>query len=325
MFDILMLNTAAVIAGFILDFFLGDPRYPFHPVVLMGKLISFLDKKMNKNQSDAAKVVLGGLLCFTVILISTLLPALIVYFARKINNIFAFVLQSILCYQMTAARQLARESGTVQKKLEKGDIKGAGSALSMIVGRDTQNLDKKGICRAAVETVAENTNDGVIAPLLFMLLFGASGGFFIKAVNTLDSMLGYKNERYLYFGKAAAKADDILLFIPARISSFFMMLSCPILGFDMKNSWRIFKRDRYNHESPNSAQGESACAGALNIRLGGPCSYGGIIKNRKYIGDENKEITAADIENSQLLMYTSSFLFIFTGIIIRTGVVFICC
>lgn len=192
------------------------------------------------------------------------------------------------------------------------------------MGRDTEALDREGICRAAVETVAENGSDGVIAPLFWMLLFGAPGGFFYKAVNTMDSMLGYKNDKYLYFGCAAAKTDDVVNFIPSRISAILMIASCPLCHLDGKGAWRIFRRDRFKHTSPNAAQTESVFAGALDIRLNGPAVYGGILHNKEYLGDDVRPIESADIRRSGRLMYTASFLMLIIGVLVRTGVILIC-
>ena len=191
----------------------------------------------------------------------------------------------------------------------------------MIVGRDTAVLDEKGIARAAVETVAENASDGVIAPLMWMIFFGAVGGFFYKSINTMDSMLGYKNEKYLYFGRAAAKTDDFVNFIPARISGLLMVLTAPIVGLDGRNAWKIFRRDRYKHASPNSAQTESACAGALGLRLAGDAVYGGMVHKKEYIGDPLREIEPKDITRAGMLMYAASVFTSLIGIGIRIAVI----
>ncbi len=193
-------------------------------------------------------------------------------------------------------------------------------AVSMIVGRDTKVLDQNGICRAAFETVAENASDGVVAPLCFMLLFGPVGGFFYKSINTMDSMLGYKNDKYLYFGRAAAKTDDFVNFIPARVSALAMIIVSPFCGLDIKGAWRIFKRDRMKHASPNSAQTESVCAGALGLRLSGDAVYGGVIHKKEYIGDPIREIEPRDITRANRLMYVSSALVLILILAVRTAV-----
>jgi adenosylcobinamide-phosphate synthase len=213
----------------------------------------------------------------------------------------------------------------VQRALESEDVEKARKAVSNIVGRDTDVLDADGICRAAVETVAENTSDGVIAPLFWMILLGAPGGFFYKAVNTMDSMLGYKNDKYLYFGRAAARTDDVVNWLPARISAVLMIIACPLCSLDGKNAKRIFLRDRYKHDSPNSAQTESVCAGALGIRLAGDAVYGGVVHKKEFIGDPIREIRPGDIKRACNLMYVSSFFMLLIGVIIRMGVFLLIC
>lgn len=193
-------------------------------------------------------------------------------------------------------------------------------AVSMIVGRDTKVLDQNGICRAAFETVAENASDGVVAPLCFMLLFGPVGGFFYKSINTMDSMLGYKNDKYLYFGRTAAKTDDFVNFIPARVSVLAMIIVSPVCGLDIKGAWKIFRRDRMKHASPNSAQTESVCAGALGLRLAGDAVYGGVVYKKEYIGDPIREIEPRDITRANRLMYVSSALVLIVILAVRTAV-----
>ena len=229
-----------------------------------------------------------------------------------------------MCWQLVAARQLVRESRRVQTALENGDTQGARRAVSMIVGRDSDVLDRDGICRAAVETVAENASDGVIAPLFWMCLFGAAGGFFYKSVNTMDSMIGYKNEKYLYFGRAAAKADDLLNLLPSRLSALLMILVCPLLGLDGGGALRIFLRDRRKHESPNSAQTESVCAGALGVRLAGDAVYGGVLHKKEYIGDPKRDIEPRDISRAGRLMYGASVLMLILTELFRFGVILLC-
>ncbi len=323
MIKLLEFQTASVLLGFIIDFFVGDPYSIPHPVVYIGKWISFFDGKFRKG--DPHKDFVRGII--TVILvtvISTCVPALVLAIAWIIHPFVYLIINSIMCWQLLAARQLVKESMKVCRELKKGDVEAARKAVSYIVGRDTDVLDEKGICRAAIETVAENTSDGVIAPLIWIFLFGAVGGFFYKSVNTMDSMIGYKNDKYLYFGRAAAKTDDFVNFIPARISALLMIISCPLCRLDMKNAYRIFRRDRMKHASPNSAQTESVCAGALNIRLAGDAVYGGIIHKKDYIGDPFRETEPNDIKKAGNLMYTASLLALIAGILIRTAVILIC-
>ena len=324
MVQLLIYQTAAVVIGFIIDFIVGDPHAIPHPVALIGKLISFLDKKLRRGNSNKKDIGRGALTVIIVLFFSALIPAAILFGMWKLHPIAYLVVNSIMCWQIVAARQLTRESGYVEKALENNDTEAARKAVANIVGRDTEILDEKGICRAAVETVAENTSDGVIAPLFWVFLFGATGGFFYKAINTMDSMLGYKNDKYLYFGRVAAKTDDIANFIPARISALLMIVSCPLCRLDMKGAWRIFRRDRYKHTSPNSAQTESVCAGALNVRLAGDAVYGGIVHKKDFIGDDIRPIESKDIRRANRLMYSASCLMLMIGVLIRTGVILLC-
>ena len=290
----------------------------------MGKLISFLDKKLRRGEGNEKDIGRGALTVVIVTLVSMLIPAGILFGLWMLHPVAYLVADSLMCWQILAARELVRESWKVGKALEKGDTEGARKAVSYIVGRDTDVLDENGICRAAVETVAENASDGVIAPFFWMFLFGAVGGFFYKAVNTMDSMLGYKNAKYLYFGRAAAKTDDVVNYIPARISAILMIASCPFCRLDAKNAWKIFRRDRYKHASPNSAQTESVCAGALRVRLAGDAVYGGVVHKKEYIGDDLRPIEPADIKRAGRLMYAASFLMLLVGLLLRTGVLLIC-
>lgn len=237
-----------------------------------------------------------------VILASAAVPMGILYLAEKFSPCAAFVLECFWCYQLLAARSLGKESKKVYKKLIRDDLPGARLAVSMIVGRDTENLTVEGVTKATVETVAENTNDGVIAPLIYMLIGGPILGFVYKAVNTMDSMLGYKNEKYLYFGRVAAKMDDVAGFIPARISALLMILASCLLGMDGKNALWIWKRDRRKHASPNAAQTEAVCAGALQVQLAGDAWYFGVKHEKETIGDPIRKIEPKDILRSEKLM-----------------------
>ena len=319
-----LIQTAAILAGFVLDWFIGDPYSLPHPIVAIGKLIAFLDRKLRLGGDDKRDILRGALTAVIVITLSTGIPALVLELMWRIHPAAFFVVNSIMCFQMLAARQLVIEAEKVRAALETGDVENARTAVSYIVGRDTDVLDDKGICRAAVETVAENGSDGVIAPLFWMFLFGAAGGFFYKSINTMDSMLGYKNEKYLYFGRVPARTDDVVNYIPARLSALLMIASCPFLHLDTKNAWMIFLRDRYKHASPNSAQTESVCAGALDIRLAGDAVYGGIVKKKEYIGDPIREIEPYDIRRAGDQMYLASAFMLMIGLLIRIGVYFLC-
>lgn len=293
--------------GMILDWIFGDPVWLYHPVRIIGKWISFLEKILRKFAGDQEGnekklLIAGGILWILVILASAAVPVGILYLAEKISPCAAFVLECFWCYQLLAARSLGKESKKVYKKLIQDDLSGARLAVSMIVGRDTENLTVEGVTKAAVETVAENTNDGVIAPLIYMLIGGPILGFVYKAVNTMDSMLGYKNEKYLYFGRVAAKMDDVAGFIPARISALLMILASCLLGMDGKNALWIWKRDRRKHASPNAAQTEAVCAGALQVQLAGDAWYFGKKHEKDTIGDPIRNIEPKDILRSEKLM-----------------------
>ena len=303
-----MKKAMTLLAAFGLDAVFGDPHYSWHPAVLIGRLISALESGIRPRFPDTARGELAGgaLLAGAVIAASTAIPMLLLAGARRISRYFGAGLEIFFCYQLLAARSLRDESMKVCKALRKGETEEAREAVSMIVGRDTKELDEAGITRAAVETVAENTSDGVIAPLLYMAIGGAPLGFLYKAVNTMDSMIGYRNDKYQYFGRAAARLDDLLNFLPSRISGILMVLVSRPLGLDGKNALRIFLRDRKKHASPNSAQTEAACAGALHLRLAGDASYGGKVHHKPYIGDDDRPIEAEDIARAGRLMYGAS-------------------
>lgn len=246
-----------------------------------------------------------------VVLVSTAVPAGILYLAYQYNFWLGIGIESFMCYQILAARSLQKESDLVYLALKNEGVEAGRKAVSMIVGRDTANLDEEGVTKAAVETVAENTSDGVIAPLCYMILGGAVLGFTYKSVNTMDSMVGYKNDKYQYFGTAAAKLDDVVNYIPARLSAYFMILAAFLTGMDGKQAWKIFRRDRYNHKSPNSAQTESVMAGAFDVQLAGNAWYFGKLHEKPTIGDAIRNIEIEDIRRAHRLMFTTEFLAIF--------------
>ena len=313
LFHLWKFHSMALIAGCILDWLMGDPYWLFHPVRFMGNMMSALEARLRRLFPEHL-LLAGGVLAGFMCLFWTLIPVLgflgiyrgLLSFGIQRHWIYIclFVLESFFCGQLLAARSLQTESMKVCSALKEGDIEKARKAVSMIVGRDTAVLDRDGIARAAVETVAENTSDGVIAPFFFMAVFGPAGGFFYKAVNTMDSMVGYKNETYLLFGRAAAKLDDAVNWLPARLSGMLLTAAAWLLpGMDGKNAWRIFKRDRFNHASPNSAQGEAACAGALHLRLAGDAWYFGTLYKKPYIGDDDRPIRPDDIKGVCSLMF----------------------
>lgn len=365
-----MFRLGVLTAGVLLDWIFGEPRIFVHPVCRMGNLISRLEK-MLRRWMPGHEFPGGCILVLAVAGCSTMIPAVMLgglhwltkadlyqlRWIEKWNPVLlhclvegdfsgmqrvlcriCWGLETFWCFQLLAARSLYRESGKVRKALVRRDTEGARAAVSMIVGRDTERLDEAGIARAAVETVAENASDGVIAPLLFIALFGVAGGFFYKAVNTMDSMVGYKNERYRLFGRAAAKLDDLCNFLPARITGGLMAAAAWVLGaavrmlglvtaaeglkkqmldgcqaegypeYDAKAAWKILCRDRKKHASPNSAHGEAACAGALHIRLAGDAWYFGELHHKPWIGDDDRPIEAEDIRRAGKLMIVTEIL-----------------
>lgn len=262
----------------------------------------------------------GVLLVLIVVSVSTAVPVGILHLAYGWNFWLGIGIESFMCYQILAARSLQKESDLVYLALKNEGIEAARKAVSMIVGRDTESLNEEGVTKAAVETVAENTSDGVIAPLFYMIFGGAVLGFAYKSINTMDSMVGYKNEKYQYFGTAAAKLDDIVNYIPARLSAVFMVLAAFLLRMDGKNAWKIFKRDRYNHKSPNSAQTESVMAGALDVQLAGNAWYFGKLHEKPTIGDPIRYIEIEDIRRSHKLMFGTEFLAVLILGIIKLAV-----
>lgn len=304
----------AFLAGFLLDMLLGDPYRLPHPVRLMGKFITWMEKRLQshpKEHPDEKKEFYKGTgLVISLLGTTLLITTVILLYSYYIHPYFGVLVETVMTYQLLAAKCLKTESMKVYRHLRKGETKKARQAVSMIVGRDTDCLDEEGIIRAAVETVAENTSDGVIAPMLYTALLGPVAGFLYKAVNTMDSMVGYKNEKYLFFGRAAAKLDDFVNFVPARISAFLMILAAFVGGkcFSGKRAFQIYKRDNKNHASPNSAQTESVCAGALGIRLAGDASYFGKIVKKPYIGDDLRKAEAEDIRRANRLLYLTAWM-----------------
>lgn len=313
----------AVLIGFILDLIFGDPQWLPHPIRFIGFLISKGEKIIRKMlpKTDRGEFAGGIVLLIFVCSISTLLPLGILALAGMVHSYLKITIASIFCYQILATKCLKTESMRVYKYLVKDDMPNSRKYLSWIVGRDTANLDKVQITKATVETIAENTSDGVIAPLIFMIIGGAPLGFFYKAVNTMDSMVGYKNEKYMYFGRFAAKLDDVLNYIPAIISAYIMIVASFIINLDYKNAFKIYKRDRYNHASPNSAKTESVCAGALNIMLAGDAWYFGKLHKKKTIGDDNRAVVIDDIKVTNRLMYMTAIVSVVLFSMIRLGVI----
>ena len=309
----------AVLGGFVLDAIFGDPAWLPHPVVYMGKAISALEKGLRARLPKTPEGELWGgrILAFCLPVGTLALTALICMGAAALHPLLGLAVQMFWCGQALAAKGLVQESMNVYRELTKPDLPAARIAVSRIVGRDTQALTAEGVTKAAVETVAENASDGVIAPLLYMLLGGAPLALTYKAINTMDSMVGYKNTRYLYFGRAAAKLDDVANYLPSRIAALLWVAAAALTGNDARNAWRIWRRDRRNHASPNSAQTESACAGALNVQLAGPAYYFGEYYPKPTIGDAVRPIAPEDIRRANRMMYAESLLALALGLLIR--------
>ncbi len=303
-----MYHLIALLLGFFIDLLLGDPHSIPHPVVWIGKLITAVEKVVRRifPKTVRGENIAGGVLWLTVAGISTAVPALLLYAAYRIHPAAGLALESIMCWQILATKSLRDESMKVYAALKEGVPENYRRAVSMIVGRDTAELDDLAVTRAAVETVAENASDGVIAPMLFLALGGAPLGFFYKAANTMDSMLGYVEMPYKNIGLVPAKMDDVLNYIPARLSALLMLAAGALLRLDAKNGWRIWRRDRRNHASPNSAQTESVCAGLLGVRLAGDACYHGVLHKKPYIGDARREIEYEDIPRAGRLLYATA-------------------
>ena len=303
--------------GAVLDLLFGDPQGLIHPVQGIGALISLFEKlyralfrvRAGKKHAPGRERAAGLLTVVSVLAAVYGILMLLLFGAGRIHRYLPLLVQIVLAWQMLAMTSLIRAADQVCIPLTAGDVERARHAVSMIVGRDTERLDAGGIAKAAVETVAENTSDGVIAPLFWLFLFGVPGMVLYKAVNTMDSMIGYRNDRYMWFGTAAARLDDAANYIPSRISALLLIACSALCGrdFDEKRAFRIWKRDRYKHKSPNAAQTESAAAGALGIQLAGDAQYFGKTVKKPYIGDKIREVEAEDIVRMNRLMSVSSF------------------
>ena len=305
MFEI---SLSSLALGCLLDLVFGDPYRLPHPIRWIGTLIAELETRIRGCFPGTPRGELSGgaVLVTLVLLVSGGVSAAVHLGARRLG--IGTAADAVMVYYLLAARSLRTESMKVYGELKKNDLQGARRAVSMIVGRDTKTLDREGVTKAAVETVAENASDGVIAPLFYTALGGPVLGFLYKAVNTMDSMVGYKNEKYLYFGRAAARLDDLANFIPARISALFMIGAAFLLGMNGRQAVKTYRRDRYKHKSPNSAHTEAVCAGALGIRLAGPASYFGKMVEKPYIGDALRPVEDEDIVRANRLLSGAYFL-----------------
>ena len=317
------LTSLAVLAGFALDLLCGDPHWMYHPVRMVGNLIAIMEKIVKKlfPETEKGERTAGILMAVIVMTVSTAVPAGILYVCRRWNRWVFLAAEIIMCYHLFAVRSLKDESMKVYKELKKKDLSGARKAVSMIVGRDTENLDEVGVVKATVETIAENSSDGIIAPMFYMALGGPVLAWMYKSINTMDSMIGYKNETYINLGRFAARLDDAVNFLPARISGIMMILASVCMGLDYKNAVYIFKRDRYNHASPNSAQTEAVMAGALGIQLAGDAYYFGKLYKKKTIGDALRPVEEEDIPRASRLLYATSIVSVVIFSIIRWGII----
>lgn len=305
-----MWSLWAMVIGFGLDLLLGDPQGWPHPVAAIGRLIAALERGLRRifPATPGGERAAGGVLWLLTVLTAAGVPALALWLCHRVSPWLRLAAESVMCWQILAVKSLRVESMKVHDALAAEDVEGARRAVSMIVGRDTRRLDRAGICRAAVETVAENTSDGVVAPLVFLALGGAPLGFFYKAVNTMDSMLGYIEPPYRDLGYIPAKADDAANYLPARLSALLMLAAGGLLGMDAGRGWRIFRRDRYRHASPNSAQTESVCAGLMGLRLAGDAWYHGVLHKKPFIGDPVQDVRPGDIPRACRLLYAAAVL-----------------
>ena len=314
----------AVLCGFLLDCLLGDPEKMPHPVIWMGKAISRLEKWLRRHlpQTSKGERTGGRILAFALPVGTLVISGGLCWLFWWIHPLLGLALQILWCWQALAMRCLAKESRNVYRSLKTEGLEAGRNAVARIVGRDTAQLSEQGVIKATVETVAENFSDGVLAPLLYMLIGGAPLALAYKAINTMDSMVGYKNDKYLHFGRAAAKLDDVANYIPSRIAALWWIVASPLAGGSLKNAWKIWRRDRRNHASPNSAQTESACAGSLGIQLAGPASYFGKRLEKPYIGDATREIEPEDILRTNRIMMAASVVGVVLGLAIHTAIVF---
>ena len=300
------------IIAFFLDTLMGDPRSRFHPVVLIGNLISGLEKSIyHPDLTDKRKFLYGGLLVIVVLYITYALTDSIIQLASLTGNVFIYYgVQALILSFTISPRSLSEAGRELYGFLQEGDLENARYKVGWIVGRDTDKLTSGEVTRATVETIAENTTDGIISPLFFFVIGGVPLAVLYRAANTMDSMLGYKNEKYLYFGRVTARVDDILNYIPARITGILFVISALLLGYNWRNSWNMLMRDASKHPSPNGGWAEASVAGALNIRLGGYNSYFGVLHFREYMGEPIEELESTHIMKCIRMMYTATILFL---------------
>ncbi len=303
-----MRTAMVMLLAFCLDLVMGDPRWLPHPVREMGRAISALEKGLRGlfPATPGGERAAGAVLALVLPVGSFWLGWAVLWLCDRLAPWLGLAAEVLLCSQCLAARELKKESMAVYRELEQGDLSAARTAVARIVGRDTGSLTAEGVTKAAVETVAENTSDGEIAPLFWMAIGGAPLALAYKAVNTMDSMVGYRNEKYQYFGTAAARLDDLANWLPARMAALVMVALCPLAGLDAEGAFRVWRRDRKKHKSPNSAQTEAAMAGALGVQLAGDAWYFGELHHKPTLGDDLRPVRPADIKKADQLMYWTS-------------------
>lgn len=321
----LIVSSIAVLIGVLLDFLFGDPAVKWHPICLIGNLVGKTEKGLRKlfGAGKNREFCAGILLVLIVITVSTLVPLALLVLCYQLHVLAGMALESIFCWFLLATKSLKTESMRVYDALKTGTIENARDAVSMIVGRDTKDLSEEGVIKATVETIAENTSDGSVAPLFYLMIGGAVLGFLYKSINTMDSMVGYKNETYLYFGRLAAKLDDVVNFMPSRIAAWCMILGAKICKMDDKGARTIYQRDRFHHASPNSAQTEAVMAGALDVELAGNAYYFGKLYEKQTIGDAKRKIVREDIPRADSLLYVTV-LIALIGFVLLKGIILLC-
>jgi adenosylcobinamide-phosphate synthase len=316
--ELIAATSCAIVLGSLVDRVFGDPPRMPHLVRGIGALIVAAETRLRPAAATPGQQRFRGIALVVAVLGLSGIGALVVVLAAYAVSVWlGLAVEALLCFQCLAVKSLKIESGRVRDELFAGDLAAARADLSMIVGRDTAQLDEAGVARAAVETVAENSSDGVVAPLLAMLVGGGVGGVCYKAINTMDSMIGYRDARYLHFGRAAARLDDAANWLPARVSAVLMVAAAALTGHDWRNAWRIWRRDHANHASPNSAHPEAACAGALRIQLGGPASYAGVRSDKPTLGDPGRPLQADDIARATRLMSVTGWLALLGVVAVR--------
>ena len=315
----------AAVSGFVLDLALGDPAWMPHPVVFMGRCIARLETALRRAfpATPKGELAAGCVLAAALPLGTLAFTGLAVWLCGRVHPALGFALQTVWCWQALAMRGLRDESRNVQRALTGDTLDAARKAVGRIVGRDTAALTDAGVTKAAVETVAENFADGVMAPMLYMFLGGAPLALCYKSINTMDSMVGYKNDRYLYFGRAAARLDDAASYLPARLAALLLVVAAALTGQSAQGAFRIWRRDRRCHASPNSAQTEAAMAGALGVQLAGPAYYFGKRYEKPTIGDDLRPIEPADIARAGRMLYAAGFLAVILLAAVRFAIVWI--